>query len=220
MRPWRETILSASWAATSVARALASLTAMLSPRRQRLAAMRGARPIRLSNEAALCSLRITAVGSLDAQEGRETRPRQAFPSVPASATISVKGEMIGGEGDGIWFVPRVSEIRKHERSRSLRAILRACRRRRAVGARRHVACGAAFRARSFGPGIAVDPCRRHCPTHTPDENRHRGSGVAALPSPAISRGSGHRRPDQRWTTYLRRRTQRVSPHLRGLRRAL
>jgi len=34
---------------------------MLSARRQRLAAMRGARPIRLSNQAALCSLRITAV---------------------------------------------------------------------------------------------------------------------------------------------------------------
>ena len=48
------------------------------------------------------------------------------------------------------------------------------------------------------------------------ENRHCGASAAAVPPIAIGGGGRNARSRQRWTPHFRRRSQRLSAHLRGL----
>ena len=104
--------------------------------------------------------------------------------------------------------------------RGIRAILRAGRRRRTLGARRDVAGRTALRSGAFGAVGAAVRRQRDRRAHPADEDRPRGAGAAAVPSAAPGRGGRDRRSDQPRAADLRRRPQRRGAHLRGIRRAL
>ena len=107
-----------------------------------------------------------------------------------------------------------------DRGGGLHRVVRAGGRGRTLRPRRDVAGRTAHRAGALGAGLAADDRHRDRRAHQADEDRHRRAGAAAVPSAAAGRGGGDRRSHQPRPADLRRRPQRLSAGLSGLRRVL